>query len=64
MKVFATAIELVFIAILSWVLLGYPINIQTVLAVCIVSCAVIIYANNPIKKPQVTININKHVTNI
>jgi len=64
MKVFATAIELVLIAILSWTLLGYPITLQTVLAVCIVSCSVMIYAKHPIEKSSIPTNNDKHVTSI
>lgn len=64
MKVFATAIELILIAILSWILLGYPITLQTVSAVCIVSCAVVIYAKHPITKTTLPKNNNTNVTNI
>jgi len=64
-KVFATAIELVLIAVLSWVLLGYPITLQTVSAVCIVSCSVVIYAKNPITKSTLPATIsNKNMINI
>lgn len=61
MKVFATAIELVLIAILSWVILGYPINLQTVTAVIIVSCSVVLYAKHPIQKNILPINDNKNI---
>ncbi|XP_060842487.1 UDP-galactose transporter senju [Rhopalosiphum padi] len=64
-KVFATAIELVLIAVLSWVLLGYPITMQTVAAVCIVSCSVVVYAKHPItKSTPPTTNYNKNMINI
>lgn len=64
-KVFATAIELVLIAVLSWVLLGYPITLQTVSAVCIVSCSVVIYAKHPITKSTLpATNSNKNIINI
>lgn len=65
MKVFATAIELILIAILSWVFLGYPITIQTIFAISIVSCSVIIYAKHPIEKsviPCTTKNSNQDLT--
>jgi len=62
-KVFASAIELVLIALLSWVLLGYPITLQTVLAVCIVSCSVVIYAKHPITKSTLPTNVIK-ITNV
>lgn len=64
-KVFATAIELVLIAILSWVLLGYPITLQTGSAVSIVSCSVLIYAKHPITKSTLPpTKSNKNLINI
>lgn len=57
MKVFATAIELVLIAVLSWVLLGVPVTLQTVSAVCIVSCSVVVYAKHPISKSALPITV-------
>lgn len=62
MKVFATAIELVLIAVLSWIILGYPVTFQTMLAVCIVSCSVVIYAKNPVAKNTSLTNDNKNGT--
>lgn len=61
MKVFATAIELVLIAILSWILLGYPITLPTVISVVIVSCSVVIYAKHPIAKNILPINDSKNI---
>ena len=49
LKAFASAMELVFTAILSFIILGIPIYWNTVLAVGIVSGAVIMYAQNPMK---------------
>ena len=49
LKAFASAMELVFTAILSFMILGIPIYYNTVLAVGIVSGAVIMYAQNPLK---------------
>lgn len=63
MKVFATAIELVLIAVLSWIILGYPITLQTVSAVCIVSCSVVIYAKHPVTK-RTLINDEQNITKI
>lgn len=67
MKVFATAIELVFIAVLSWIFLGYSITWQTMISVCIVSCSVVVYVKHPVKK-NVTKSVSKHdnlnVTNV
>lgn len=64
MKVFATAIELVLIAIFSWILLGYSITLQTAAAVCIVSGAVVIYAKHPVTKFTHPINDIKDTTNV
>ncbi|XP_050533557.1 UDP-galactose transporter senju [Daktulosphaira vitifoliae] len=50
MKVFATAIELILIALLSWIILGYQVTLQTIVGVCIVSGSVIIYAKHPVTK--------------
>ena len=49
MKAFASAIELVFTAVLSFFVLGIPIYYNTIVAVGIVSYAVVLYAQNPIK---------------
>lgn len=64
MKVFATAIELVLIALLSWMLFGYPITLQTAVAVCIVSFSVILYAKHPIVKSINSSNEVKNVTSL
>ena len=49
LKAFASAMELVFTAILSFLILGIPIYWNTMLSVAIVSAAVVMYAQNPIK---------------
>ena len=49
LKAFASALELVFTAILSFVLLRIPIHWNTVVAVVVVSYAVVMYAQNPVK---------------
>ena len=49
LKAFASALELVFTAILSFIFLGIPIHWNTLVAVCIVSYSVVMYAQNPIK---------------
>eukprot|EP00095_Tigriopus_kingsejongensis_P007665 maker-scaffold156_size297567-snap-gene-0.21 protein:Tk07665 transcript:maker-scaffold156_size297567-snap-gene-0.21-mRNA-1 annotation:"hypothetical protein D910_11688" len=51
-KAFASAIEIVFTAILSFVLLGIPIYLNTVIAVAVVSYAVVLYAQHPVKPIQ------------
>lgn len=48
LKTFASALELMFTAILCWLLFGIPIYINTLLAISIVSYAVILYSQNPV----------------
>lgn len=48
LKTFASALELMFTAILCWLLFGIPVYINTVLAISIVSYAVILYSQNPV----------------
>ncbi|GAB6021108.1 hypothetical protein CHUAL_003741 [Chamberlinius hualienensis] len=53
LKTFASALELMFTAVLCWVIFGIPIDIRTVVAIMMVSAAVYIYAQNPvINKPK------------
>ena len=53
-KSFASALELVFTAILCWLIFGIPIHLNTVLAIAIVSYAIILYSQNPVQnvKPR------------
>jgi drug/metabolite transporter (DMT)-like permease len=53
LKAFASAMELVFTAILSFLILGIPIYWNTILSVAIVSSAVIMYAQNPVRNSNV-----------
>ena len=59
MKAFASALELVFTAIFSFLLLGLPLYWNTVIAVAVVSYAVVLYAQNPIKMPEEKTKIPK-----
>ena len=49
LKAFASALELIFTAFLSFLLLGIPLRWNTILAVIVVSYAVVMYAQNPLK---------------
>lgn len=55
LKTFASALELMFTALLCWVLFGIPIYINTFLAISIVSYAVLLYSQNPV------VNEGKHI---
>lgn len=48
LKTFASAIELVFTAVLCRILFAIPIHLNTVLAISIVTIAVYIYSRNPV----------------
>jgi len=52
-KAFASALELVFTALLSVPILGIPLTVETVVAILIISVAVLTYAKNPIKNPDI-----------
>lgn len=48
LKTFASALELMFTAVLSWMLFGIPVTILTAVAIVIVSYATLLYAQNPV----------------
>lgn len=48
LKTFASALELMFMAVLSWMIFGIPVNFITVIAIAIVSYATLVYAQNPV----------------
>ncbi|XP_047002356.1 UDP-galactose transporter senju [Schistocerca americana] len=48
LKTFASALELMFTAVLCWLIFGIPIYVNTVIAISIVSYAVILYSQNPV----------------
>ncbi|XP_012266859.2 UDP-galactose transporter senju [Athalia rosae] len=49
LKTFASALELVFTAILCWILFNIPVYLNTVLAIVIVSYSVLLYSQNPVQ---------------
>jgi len=61
LKTFASALELVFTAILCWILFVIPINTNTIISIAMVSCAVILYSKNPVQNtlPKETIENRK-----
>ena len=48
LKTFASALEIMFTAVLCWFIFGIPVDIFTFIAIAIVSYAVILYAHNPV----------------
>ncbi|XP_046465239.1 UDP-galactose transporter senju isoform X1 [Neodiprion pinetum] len=49
LKTFASALELVFTAILCWILFNIPIHVNTVVAIAVVSYSVFLYSQNPVQ---------------
>lgn len=52
LKTFASALELILTAILSYLLFSIPIYLNTILSIFTVLCAVYIYSQNPVKNLQ------------
>lgn len=51
LKAFASALELMFTGILSWIFFGIPLDILTVFSIGIVSLATWLYSQNPVQNP-------------
>ncbi|CAG9859296.1 unnamed protein product [Phyllotreta striolata] len=51
LKTFASALELVFTALLSYLLFSIPIYLNTVLSILTVMCATFLYSQNPVQNP-------------
>ncbi|KAH3711932.1 hypothetical protein DPMN_071608 [Dreissena polymorpha] len=48
LKTFASALELMFTAVLCWMIFGIPIDVYTIIAILIVSAATFLYAQHPV----------------
>lgn len=48
LKTFASALELIFTAVLTWLFFGIPIYLNTLLAIFVVTVAVVMYSQNPV----------------
>lgn len=53
-KTFASALELVFTAVLCWIIFDIPIYLHTAIAIAVVSYAVILYSQNPVQNTKTT----------
>ncbi|XP_006614821.1 UDP-galactose transporter senju isoform X1 [Apis dorsata] len=49
LKTFASALELIFTAVLCWLIFNIPIHLNTALSIATVSYAVILYSQNPVQ---------------
>ncbi|CAL7945262.1 unnamed protein product [Xylocopa violacea] len=52
LKTFASALELIFTAILCWLIFSIPVHLNTVLSIAMVSYAVILYSQNPVQNTR------------
>lgn len=59
LKTFASALELMFTAVFCWIIFGIPIYLNTVIAISIVSYAVILYSQNPVVNKVAQERINE-----
>lgn len=66
LKTFASALELMFTAVLSWIIFGIPLDSTTVIAIGIVSYATFLYSKNPVNnnQPQKTTESNSSSNNV
>lgn len=64
LKTFASALELMFTAILSWIIFGISINMFTVIAIVIVSYATLLYAQNPVDNTPIPETEKKLQSNV
>ena len=48
LKTFASALELMFTAILCWIIFGIPIDSYTIVSIVIVTLATVLYTRNPV----------------
>ena len=51
LKAFASALELMFTAVLSWIIFDIPLDFNTILAIFIVSFSTWLYSRNPVHNP-------------
>ncbi|GAB1861637.1 CMP-sialic acid transporter [Camponotus japonicus] len=54
LKTFASAMELIFTAVLCWILFNIVINISTIISIAMVSVAIILYSKNPVQNTYST----------
>ena len=54
LKTFASALELMFTGVLSWIIFGIPLDLLTVVAILIVFFATWLYSKNPVHNPAPT----------
>ncbi|XP_059138671.1 UDP-galactose transporter senju-like [Physella acuta] len=67
LKTFASALELMFTAVLCWMIFGIPVDLYTILAIFIVSLATYLYAQHPVvnkARTDMEIEIKKDYSNV
>lgn len=58
LKTFASALELMFTGVLSWIIFDIPLDLSTVVAIGIVSLATWLYSKNPVQNPPQNNSLN------
>ena len=48
LKTFASAMELMFTAVLCWIIFGISIDMYTLIAIAVVTAAIVLYSHNPV----------------
>lgn len=59
LKTFASALELLFTAVLCYLLFGIPVYLNTILAIAIVSAAIYLYSQSPVNNNNSSSSRNK-----
>lgn len=61
LKAFAAGLELVFIALISVPIFGIPFTLHTMFAICLISVAVVMYAQNPVQSKTTKDDVDQPV---
>ena len=51
LKAFASALELMFTGVFAWIIFDIPLDVNTVIAILIVSFSTWLYSRNPVQNP-------------
>ncbi len=63
LRIFASALELLFTSILAWIIFAIPVSIYTFIAIFIVSTACYLYSINPVVSVPNEINSPNNINN-
>lgn len=63
LKTFASALELMFTGVLSWIIFSIPLDSATIMAIGIVSFATWLYSKNPVNNPAQNASLSSNEKN-